>query len=141
MIDGDLSLEVAAKDPGNPEIDYVPSYTFTMIHQPTNMKAGRISLRLGEDAFLVNTAGQIGYGVAENFRGRRYASRSIKLILPLAKRHGFTKLWITCNPSNIASKRTCELAGFTFLEEAKIPRGCDMYRRGERTTLRYYIDL
>ena len=35
----------------------------------------------------------------------------MRLLLPLARRHGLQTVWITCNPDNWASRRTCELAG------------------------------
>ena len=74
-------------------------------------------------------------------RGHRYAARSVRLLLPLARAHGFTTLWITCNPDNWPSRRTCELAGGTLVEIVDLPPDNDMYLEGERQKCRYRFDL
>lgn len=141
LVDADLRLAVADRVPGVPAKGLVPAYEFSMIAAETTRPVGRISLRLGADDFLVNFAGQIGYGVEEPFRGRRYAARSCALLFPLARAHGFEELWITCNPDNVASRRTCEIAGGELIEIVELPVDCDMYRRGERLKCRYRVDL
>ncbi len=40
-------------------------------------------------------------------------------------------LYITCNPDNYASKKTCEYAGGKLLEIAELPEGNDMRDNGE----------
>jgi tagatose 1,6-diphosphate aldolase len=85
--------------------------------------------------------GHLAYGVHTDFRGHHYASRACRLLLPLAKRHGMSELWITCNPDNLASRRTCELAGGIFIEIVGLPEDIDMYQEGERQKCRYRIDL
>jgi len=47
--------------------------------------------------------------------------------LALARSHDLNPLWITCNPDNIASRRTCELAGATLVEIVDLPENTDMY--------------
>ena len=82
------------------------------MHQRDNPdKAGLIHLRLWLTPKLEQFGGHIGYEVAEPFRGHHYAARSIKLLLPLARRHKINPLLITCAENNFASRRTCELAG------------------------------
>jgi tagatose 1,6-diphosphate aldolase len=63
------------------------------------------------------------------------------LLLPLARRHGLEILWITCDPDNIASRRTCELAGLELVEIVDVPEHMDMYQRGERRKCRYRLYL
>jgi len=41
-------------------------------------------------------------------------------------------LYITCNPDNFASKRTCEFAGATLEKIIDLPNDNDMYMDGER---------
>ena len=48
---------------------------------------------------------------------------------------------ITCDPTNTASSRTCELAGGEYLETADIPEDHDMYERGLRQVMVYRFDL
>jgi tagatose 1,6-diphosphate aldolase len=51
------------------------------------------------------------------------------------------ELWITCNPENIASRRTCEAAGADFVEIVDLPSDIDMYQEGERQKCRYRLKL
>jgi predicted acetyltransferase len=65
----------------------------------------------------------------------------VRLLLPLARRHGMTWLTITCNPANIASRRSCELAGAQLIEIVDLPPTTELYARGERQVCRYRIEL
>lgn len=60
---------------------------------------------------------------------------------PLARKHGLETLWITCNPDNVASSRTCESLGAEVVEKVDPPRNKNAYRKGERQKLRYKIEL
>ncbi|MBI1256504.1 MAG: GNAT family N-acetyltransferase [Chloroflexi bacterium] len=102
---------------------------------------GRIDLRLGNSMPIVMYAGHIGYAVFPEYRGQHYAARSVKLLLPLARKHGLNPLWITCNPDNFASRRTCELAGGQMVEIVELPKNNEMYLRGEPRKCRYRLDL
>jgi len=44
-----------------------------------------------------------------------------------AKKHKMDHIIITCDPDNIASSKTCKLAGGKFLEIAPIPEDNEMY--------------
>jgi tagatose 1,6-diphosphate aldolase len=139
LADGDLRLLLAARVPADRAKGYVPAYEFAMTEGASGAPVGRIALRLGASDFLVRYAGQIGYGVDEPYRGRHYAARSCRLLVPLARAHSFEELWITCNPDNLASRRTCELAGAELVEIVALPEDCDMYERGERFKCRYRL--
>jgi tagatose 1,6-diphosphate aldolase len=139
--DGDLELRLRHTSPGVPEGPWAPSYHFDMIHLPTNEKAGAIDLRVGNFPSLVLYGGHIGYSVDPAFRGRHYAARAVRLLLDLARRHEMPTVWITCNPDNLASRRTCELAGGKLLEIVDLPPDNEMYLEGERQKCRYRFDL
>jgi len=62
-------------------------------------------------------------------------------LLEIARRHGMTIVWITCNPENVASRRTCELVGGELVEIVDLPSDSDMYQEGERQKCRYRIRL
>ena len=64
-----------------------------------------------------------------------------QLLFGLARRHGLSELWITCNPDNIASRKTCERLGAEYVETVSLPRDHVLYQRGEREKCRYRIDL
>jgi tagatose 1,6-diphosphate aldolase len=103
--------------------------------------AGRISLRIWTTDYFVRYVGHIAYSVAPEFRGRRYAARACKLLMPLARCHDLGSLWITCDPENIASRRTCERIGAELVEVVDVPEGTPLYDRGERQKCRYRLDL
>ena len=141
FIDEDLTLVLTEKTPPDPSKGFVPAYKFEMRLVGQTKKIGSIDLRVGDTEGLRMYAGHIAYGVLPDFRGRRYAARACSLILPLARRYGMGELWITCNPENVASRRTCELAGAVFVEIVDLPEDNDMYQEGERQKCRYRIEL
>jgi tagatose 1,6-diphosphate aldolase len=141
LIDGDLQLILEETRPAAPDKGYVPEYRFKMVPAGQNEKIGGINLRIGNTEHLIKYGGHIGYGVEPEHRGHHYGARSVCLILPLARKHGLQALWITCNPDNAASRRTCELAGAEFIEIVDLPENTDMYQRGERRKCRYRLDL
>jgi tagatose 1,6-diphosphate aldolase len=139
LVDGDLRLVLAACAPADPVKGWVPWYRFVMTVD--GGRVGEIHLRLGATDFMVRFAGQVAYGVDEPHRGHRYAARALRLLQPLARAHGLDPLWVTCNPDNLASRRTCELAGGRLVEIVDLPLDCDMYAEGERQKCRYRFDL
>jgi tagatose 1,6-diphosphate aldolase len=141
LIDEDLELVLVEKVPGNPTLNYVPAYRFKMTLVGQDKEIGRFDFRVGNTHQLVMYAGHLAYLVHPEHRGHRYAARACKLILPLARHHGFQTLWITCNPDNIASRRTCELAGAKLVEIVDLPEDTDMFQEGERQKCRYRLDF
>ena len=139
LIDDDLQLVLIAQVPANEERCFVPLYKFEM--KVDDEVVGEIKLRIGDTEDLRMFSGQIGYGVLPQFRGQRFASRSCRLLFDLARRHGMTELWITCDENNLASRRTCELAGATLVEIVDLPTYHDIYKRGGRRNCRYRVAL
>jgi len=135
--DGDLRLEVL--DFGPHRVHNVPTYHFRMVHAEGLEELGLISLRVGSTPHVELFAGHIGYSVYEPYRGNRYATRSVRLILPLARRHGLDPLWITCDPENMASRRTLELAGATLVEIVRVPEDCVIHQNGHAYKCRYRL--
>jgi predicted acetyltransferase len=122
-----------------------PGYYFWMRlrpeHKPVIPMAGTLSFRLADTEQIRLYSGHIGYGVFPPARGHHYAERSVRLVIPLAKAHGMTHLWITCNPENAASRRTIERLGATFVEVVDIPKSNLLYEKGERQKCRYRLDI
>jgi predicted acetyltransferase len=141
LVDGDLRLALKERRPADPGRGWVPCYVFSLFTDWHSGPVGEIAFRVGTDEALQRYAGHFGYTVEEHARGQRLANRAIRLLVPLAKRHGLTELWITCTPENAASRRTCELAGAVLVETVELPPDSDMYARGERRKCRYRIDL
>jgi tagatose 1,6-diphosphate aldolase len=103
--------------------------------------AGGISLRVGNNPDLEMYGGHIGYNVYPPVRGNHYAERACRLLLPLARAHGLRRIWITCNPDNFASRRTCERLGCRFAEIVPVPPEHPLYQRGDIEKCRYWLDL
>ena len=141
MVDGDLTLVVEDFHEYAPDKRWVPYYRFRMLNTHTRDTMGNASLRLGNNLHIVLYAGHIGYGVEPAFRGHHYASRAVRLLLPLALRHGLNPVWITCNPDNLPSKRSLEIAGGKFVEIVDLPPDNPMYLAGERQKCRFRFDL
>ncbi len=117
-------------------LESVPAYLFDIVlHDGTRI--GQIDLRLGETPNLKMYAGQIGYGIDRRFHGHGYAAQACLLMRDVAFNLGFSEIWITCNPDNIASIRTCENIGAQFVNRVKVPKDCELWHRGDREKLRY----
>jgi len=127
----------------NASAGIAPAYHFWMHvwDNPQLPIAGGINLRIGNQYDLVMYNGQVGYHVYPPARGRHYAERACRLLFPLALRHAINPLWITCNPDNFASRRTCERLGGKLVEIVPVPPEHALYARGEREKCRYRIDL
>jgi tagatose 1,6-diphosphate aldolase len=140
LIDGDLRLVLVRRQIG--EIDDVAlTYIFDMYLTECNLPVGRLDLRIGHHRFLTHYAGHIGFSVRAEFRGRHLAARSCRLVFGLAKHNGVDPLWITCNPDNLASRRSCELAGGQLIEIVEVPTNCSIYSPKDRLKCRYRFDL
>jgi tagatose 1,6-diphosphate aldolase len=103
--------------------------------------AGGVGLRIGHGDDIELYYGHVGYHVYPPSRGHHYAERTCRLLLPLARRHGLEELWITTNPDNLASRRTCERLGGELVETVNVPAGHPLYLRGERRKCRYRVVL
>ena len=141
LVDGELELLLVETYPENPSRGFSPAYRFIMTIQGQGGDVGQIQLRVGNTEHIQLYAGHLGYSVHKKYRGNRYAARATKLILPLARKHDLNPLWITCNPNNIPSRRTCEILGAKFIEVVDLPENSIMYLRGERQKCRYRLDL
>jgi len=135
--DGDLELQLAEFAPH--PVHRAPAYFFRMVQAGSGDELGRINLRLGATPHIERYAGHAGYAVHPEHRGHHYAARAVRLLLPLAQRLGIDPLWITCDPENLASRRTLELAGAEFVETVDVPEDCIIYRNGHPRKCRYRL--
>ena len=140
LYDEELSLCLMDTMPADGARGFVPAYAFEICLRASQEAVGEISLRVG-DIDALRFAGNIGYAIGEAHRGHRYASKACRLLLPLARRHGLRRVLITCNPGNLASRRTAELLGARLEGIEAIAPEHDLYRRGEREVCRYVLEL
>ena len=129
-----IHLICTKKSPGNPEKNWKPSYHFVICKG--RKKIGNIDIRVGygggEKDDNLYYGGHIGYGIDEKYRGNGYAAEACRLLLPIAKAHKMTKLLITNNYTNTASKRVCEKLGARLIRTARLPEWNDLYKEGQR---------
>lgn len=135
--DNDLKLELASFT--DHQVHKVPTYYFRMLHSETGEELGGINLRIASTPHIERYAGHVGYGVHPQHRGHRYATRALRLLLPLAKKLQIDPLWITCDPENKASQRTAELAGARFVETVDVPKECLIFQNGHPKKCRYRL--
>lgn len=138
--DGDLRLILAELSPAEKNAWGVPAYLFRM-EDARGDYLGRIRLRVGWSDDVIRFAGHVGYAVEPAHRGHRYAERACRLIIPLARRHGMTHLWITCQPDNIPSRRTLERLGAECAGIIDVPPGYPLDAGAERKKMCFMLRL
>lgn len=141
------------RQPADPAGGLVPSYHFLMQlskapgppwpkwgeGDPPVVIGGGLGLRIGITPDIERHIGNVGYNVYPPARGNHYAERAVRLLMPLAARHGLGALWITCNPDNVASRRTCERLGCELVEIVELPGDHALRLRGEHHKCRYRL--
>ena len=137
--DWELRLELAGYEVN--AVHHVPAWSFCMVHAESGEELGTIRLRVGDSRHVVMYAGHVGYSVKERHRGHRYAGRALQLLLPVARRFGLDPLWVTCDPENVASRRTMERIGARLVEEVDVRPDCVIFQSGHPRKCRYRIDL
>ena len=144
LSDGEIELVLREKYPGGERKGHfvtLPAYVFDIRLAGTPEPIGDIDLRIGTTRHIRYWGGHIGYGIGEPWRGHRYAAKACNLVKRVALDHGRRVLWLTCNPENAASRRTCEHVGAELVDIIPISSHTERYRRGERRTCRYRWDL
>ncbi|MFA5309473.1 MAG: GNAT family N-acetyltransferase [Dehalococcoidales bacterium] len=137
LTDGEIAVVVKEKHPAGLHKGWVPFYDFEIRLRGKADSIGRIALRIGNTRDLKMYGGHIGYNINEEYRGHHYAAKGCKLIRQIALDYGLKTLWITCNPDNHASRKTCEALGCEMVEIVDLPEYSDMYQAGERQKCRY----
>lgn len=141
MRESPVTLRLAATFPADPEKGQAPAEHYSIVRKGSQQQLGAIRLRLSNEMDILLYAGHIGYNVDESHRGQHYAAYACLEMKPVALQHGFTVLWITCNPDNWPSRRTCERIGAELVDIVDLPKDNDMYQDGERQKCRYRWEL
>lgn len=141
-----LSIAPGGRQPADLARGWAPVYHFWMylndsLGLPPVRIAGGMGLRIGNTQEIELYSGHIGYHVYPPARGHHYSERACRLVLPLARRHGLSQLWITTNPDNYPSRRTCERLGAELVEVVTLPRDHPFRLRGETAKCRYLLKL
>ena len=131
-----MTLQIIEKNPAG--VDGLPFYYYDILIN--GAPVGKISLRIGVN-FHTYYNGSIGYEVDELCRGRGYARAACRLVLPVARHHGMTHLYLTCAESNIPSYRTIEGLGAELVEIRQVPREYFAWREGMERQRIYRLAL
>ena len=135
----EIKLVVERLAEEDPVKGWVPAYHFSIRDRQGN-PLGVCDLRVGYNEKLYY-GGHIGYEIREEYRGHHYAAKACRLLFSLAERHGMDHLFITCNPDNVPSRKTCEALGGEFLGIAELTEDNDMRQRGEKAVRVYRFRL
>ena len=90
----------------------VPQTTYWLVDDSEYI--GRVSLRHTLNDNLRNVGGHIGYDIRPSMRGKGFGTEALRLVLPKAKELGIQKVLLTCDSTNIASKKIIESCGGIF---------------------------
>lgn len=103
-----------------------------------NHEVGRLVLREGNDQQRYYD-GHIAYTIDEEYRGHGYAYQACLLLKKIiSKEH----VLITCDPSNIASKKTIEKLGCQYIETGMIPKKYQkFFHQDEKVKMIYQWNL
>jgi predicted acetyltransferase len=111
---------------------YVADTTYWLVD--TNELIGRVSIRHELTENLLREGGHIGYDIRPAKRKNGYGKKALELALPKVKALGITKALITCDETNIGSKKIIEANGGIL--ENRVAMG-----NGKPQKLRYWINL
>jgi predicted acetyltransferase len=120
-----------AEGKGLPE-GWVPATTLWLVDQGEYI--GRLSIRHRLTDELLKTGGHIGYDIRPSRRSRGYGSKILELALPIAHELGIGQALLTCDETNIGSKKIIEKNGGVLQDRVEEP-GTGVYK------LRYWITL
>src|SRR6516164_4390399 len=84
--DDELFLEPAGFAPH--PVHKVPTYYLRMLYAGSRQELGAINLRVGNTPHVELYAGHVGYVVHPAYCENRYAARSIRLLIPVARKLG-----------------------------------------------------
>lgn len=111
---------------------FVPETVFWLVDQDKYI--GRVSVRHFLNDHLLKVGGHIGYDIRPMERRKGYGTLILRLVLPKAKALGIEKALLTCDETNIASRKIIEKNGGVL--ENRVPNP-----NGGPDKLRFWIDL
>lgn len=111
---------------------YVQHTTYWLVDG--NVLIGRVNIRHSLTPFLLRIGGHIGYDIRPSKRKQGYGTKILQLALPKAKELGITKVLVTCDETNIGSKKIIEANGGVL-------ENIEPQENGLPNKLRYWISL
>ena len=120
-------------EPPDPELRFGREQIWRITIHNNRKEIGQISYRDGESR-CVYYYGHIGYHIDPPFRGNHYAYRACMLIRKEILMSGKASAVITCDPDNIASRKTCERLGCLLEGEVRVPE--DLQKKYELSAVK-----
>ncbi len=106
---------------------YVPATMFWLIDKGELI--GRVQIRHKLTEFLLREGGHIGYYIRPSKRKMGYGTRIFQLALMETKKIGLSKVLVTCDDNNIASRKIIETNGGVLENIIEIENGKPRKRR------------
>ena len=122
----------AARDPETVPPGEVPSEDFWLMEN--GVWIGKLTLRTRIDERLLHAGGHIGYEIRPSRRWKGFGTTLLRLGLELARKRGLDRVLLTCDETNIGSRRVIERNG-GWLENSVEVEGQAARK------LRFWIDL
>lgn len=124
------------------EDDGIETYVYDIVVPSIERTVGRVEYRV-ESGRDLRYYGNIGYVIYVPYRGHNYAYKACLLLIALmrGKIKGLQEIMITCNPDNIASKKTILKLGFEFIETIDIENDHELFHMGETQKELYILNL
>ena len=122
--------------------DDVPTLLFDIYVEARERVVGRVEYRFetGRDLLYY---GNIGYVVYTPYRGKGFAYRACELLFEhlRVKYPDIHEVFITCNPDNIASKKTIQKLQATFIETVDVAPDHELHYFGDTQKEIYVVYL
>ena len=84
---------------------------------------GRVDIRHQLTEHLLKEGGHIGYDIRPSKRNQGYGSKILELAIPEAKELGITRILVTCDATNVASRKIIEKNGGVLENEVETEEG------------------
>ena len=120
--DGEIDLFAVRSAPASRELGFGREQTWKITEHGKRAEIGKIVYRPGEGKGIYYF-GHIGYHIDPAWRGNHYATKACRLIAEEIRRSGKSSVIITCDPDNLASRKTCLALGCLWESTVPVDRG------------------
>ena len=100
---------------------YVPETEYWLVEGREFI--GRINIRHMLNQHLLEIGGHIGYDIRPSERGKGYGKKILALALPNAKELGIDRVLVTCDETNVGSRKIIEANRGVFEDKRPNPEG------------------
>jgi len=98
---------------------FVPATEFWILDD-NDTHIGRVHIRHRLTEHLRQIGGHIGYNIRQSERRKGYGSQALQLGLLEARKLGLSKVLVTCNQDNVASRKIIEKNGGVFNDSSPV---------------------